>query len=153
MKTLSFTRFGLIGAVLSLALIACPDLRPALRSSLETNKTLWASQNIKSYRYTYALLVPPGSFGFTITVSNGVFQSAVDDRTNQPVDASAVQSYKTIEAIFQTISTQIENNELESVTYDSRGLPIRTLLKSSCSPGVQDCGGAGSVIENFTVLP
>jgi Family of unknown function (DUF6174) len=153
MKTPFITRFALIGLALSLVLTACPDLRPALRANLESNKTLWASQNIRSYRFTYALLVPPGSFGFIISVSNGVFQGALDDRTNQPVDASAVQSFKTVETIFQTIATQIENNEFETVTYDSRGLPIRTLLKSSCSPGVQDCGGAGSVIENFTVLP
>ncbi len=153
MKTLSFTRFALIGVALALVLTACPDLKLSLRSSLETNKTLWASQGIKSYRFTYALVVPQGSLRFIITVSNGVFQGAVSERTNQPIDASAVQSYKTIEAIFQTISTQIESNELESVTYDPRGLPIRTLSKYSCSQGGTDCGSPAFLIENFMVLP
>jgi len=123
-------------------------------SNLESNETLWASQNIRSYRFTSALLMPPSSFGFIITVSNGAFQNAVDDRTNQPVEASAVQSDKTIETVFQTISRQIENNELEAVTFDSRGVPTSTKSKpSSCPIGAQDCGGGGPVIENFTVLP
>jgi Family of unknown function (DUF6174) len=154
MKTLSFTRFGLIGLALSLVLTACPDLRPALRSNLESNKTLWASQNIRSYRFTYGIFMAPSGFAYTITVSNGVFQSAIDVYTKQPVEASVVESIKTIEAVFQRISTDIESNQLETVKYDSRGIPISTQGKTpSCVPGVQDCFAGSSSITDFTVLP
>jgi Family of unknown function (DUF6174) len=137
-------------------LVACPglDTRPVLRGALETNRSLWAGQGIRSYRYTYTAAWIPFGFSFTVTVSNGVFQSAIDPRTGQLASEETVAGFKTVEAAFQTLSTQIEDNQLETVTYDSRGIPVNVQNKQpSCFLVVVDCVAGGSSITNFQALP
>jgi hypothetical protein len=56
--------------------------------------------------------------------------------------------------VFQTLATEIETRQLETVTYDSRGIPINTQNKApSCPIGVTDCVAGGSSITNFQALP
>ena len=147
-------RFAVVLLGVALVMTACPDLRPGLRASLESSRALWASQNVGSYRFTHNTFAAPNVFSYTITVENGAFQSATDARTGQTVSVSQVEGIKTMEAVFQMISAQIEANQLESVSYDARGVPVNTRFKPpSCAPGVADCIAGGSTITGFQVLP
>ncbi len=154
MKNLKTLRLLVCGLALALVLVSCPDTRPALRTNLESNRSLWLTQNIKSYSFTHSSFLAPASFNYTITVSNGVFQSAIDVFTMQSVSLETVNSIRTIDAVFDKISTQIESNELATVTYNAQGIPVLTNGKPpSCYPGVADCVAGGSIIENFKILP
>ncbi len=135
-------------------LVACQDLRPELRAKLEGNQAIWASQNIKSYSFVHSRFLAPSSLNYKITVSNGVFQSAIDNISKQAVPFETVAFISTIEAVFQEIGNQIESNQIALVTYDMRGVPTQVRGKPpSCPPGVQDCLASEVSITNFQVLP
>lgn len=152
MKTETFgrapARFGAIALVLAaVAHTGCDAVGPSLedqrRLALARNRSLWESEGIQAYRYTFSHSCGEcaawAQEPVRITVEASEITSLQPVRADaEPITEDRWEAFQTIEEIFAAIEAAIDGraHQLE-VTYDSRlGYPVSVAI--TYDPAVAD---------------
>ena len=153
-----------IGAIaLLLAILAhpgCDAVGPTLedqrRLALARNRSLWESEKVQSYRYTFSLSCGECAAWarepVRITVDAGEIRSLEPVRDDaEPISEERWEAFKTIEELFGAIEAAIDAraHQLE-VTYDARlGYPVSLAITGD--PAIAD-DFWGTAVSGLVVL-
>ena len=109
-------RFGLFAPCL---LLGCSNLFGPTRGEFEENLAIWEEAGIGTYRYMYQrLCFCVNTDAVTIEVRDGSITSVTLVETGEPAEAVYLDTYLTIDEIFEEIQDAIERDAHElSVTY------------------------------------
>lgn len=143
-------RFAAIALVLAaLAQPGCDAVGPSLedqrRLALARNRSLWESEKVQSYRYTFSFSCGEcaawAQEPVRIIVEAGEITSLEPVRDDaEPISEDRWQAFETIEEIFDAIEAAIDAraHRLE-VTYDDRlGYPVSVAITATHDPRLLD---------------
>lgn len=103
------------------AFLGCGDgVAPVLHSDIERARADWLASRPPSYLFEVTIDGMSGKHRHRITVENHVVVSAVQ------LGGGSVQSNLTIEEIWTYILRAAERNQVNSVLFDGRGIPVYT---------------------------
>lgn len=79
------------------------------QEALDTNRQLWESAAVESYRYSFTRHCFCGFVGtFTVTVTDGVVTAAVSEQDGESVPEAALPELSTIEGLFDEAQRGID---------------------------------------------
>ncbi|MFH1727517.1 MAG: DUF6174 domain-containing protein [Pseudomonadota bacterium] len=113
----------LVFLILTLLYSACLDNNNDL-DAINSMKNDWIELNINDYNYKYTTtgLLPFSSYEVTITnysVSKVcIYASSTSTTCTESTDSSTLSSYKTIDELFTSFSTEINDNSECDITID-----------------------------------
>ena len=123
----------LVACSLVLGAVACDDPTDAERDALNTNRELWRSQGIVSYRYEYQLNCfcgGPGSQPVAIEVDDGEVVRVTILETSEEVPASELSDYPAIEDLFAMIEGWLSRDphEVNAEYHAELGYPVDVFI-------------------------
>ncbi|NES82144.1 MAG: hypothetical protein F6K10_12490 [Moorea sp. SIO2B7] len=107
-----------------------PQQTKEILAELEKNRRKWHSHKIKSYQYLSTMMcfcAPPANITIKVLVRKNVVTSVTNAETNQPISNPNLESYKSIDELFEVIEKAVKKGAAQIlVDYDSQfGYPSR----------------------------
>lgn len=141
------TTSGSIAALaVLLPLAGCGVVEPDdIHDALEENRTLWAGQNIHSYRYEFlggCFCSPEYTQWVTVTVENGRVVEVTPLEGGVPIVDTPLEAWSTVEGLFEIVENAADDEGLDwdiDVEYHpTLGYP--TSIDLSTSEPIADAG-------------
>jgi hypothetical protein len=128
---------------------------PGAPDTLATARALWTRSHPASYRYQLRIsaFAPPSvTQPVIVEVHNGVPFSITPVNPGEPIDATTMAKYDTVEELFSVIEDAVSRSaESLSASYDATyGFPKETWIDYSRSIADEELGFQ---VSNFTPLP